>query len=120
MKFFLDTYALIEIAEGNDDFKKYLESESITLKNNLVELYYFLLKKYGEDYANKSLQLFSKIAADYEINIIPEATKLRLKEKKKNFSYIDCLGYIFSRKYNYAFLTGDRSFSKFEGVEIVR
>lgn len=34
MKFFLDTYALIEIAEGNKNYEKYLDSEIITFKIN--------------------------------------------------------------------------------------
>ena len=44
MKYFLDTYALIEIAEGNLKYQKYLESDAVTLKDNLAELFYFLLK----------------------------------------------------------------------------
>lgn len=122
MKFFLDTYALIEIAEANDVFKKYLDSEAVTLKDNIVELYYYLLRRHGEAYANQSLNYFSQITEDFDLSIIPRAMKSRLAEKRrnKNFSYIDMLGYTFARKNNFIFITGDRSFSNFEGAEIVR
>ncbi|MBI2575503.1 PIN domain-containing protein [Candidatus Woesearchaeota archaeon] len=122
MKFFLDTYALIEMAEGNGSFDKYLDSECMTLKDNLAELYYYMLRRYGEEAADKELGYFSKIAADYNIAVIPHAVKLRLLENKKgrNLSYIDVLGYAFARKNSFIFLTGDRAFAKLEGVEIVR
>ncbi len=122
MRFFLDTYALIEMAEGNGSFNKYLDSECVTLKNNMAELYYFLLKKYGEDYADKAFNSFLAIARDFSDTVIPPAMKLRLLEKRngRNFSYIDVLGYMHARKNHFIFLTGDRSFSKLDGVEIER
>ena len=45
MKYFLDTYALIEIAEGNKDYARYVDADVVTLKNNIAELFYFYLKK---------------------------------------------------------------------------
>ncbi len=120
MKLFLDTYALIEISEGNDTFKKYLDSEAVTLKDNLAELYYYLFRKYGEEYADKSHSFFSKISKDLDNAIIPPAMRFRYKEKNKHFSYIDCLGYTYAIKNDLVFLTGDRSFAKFNGVEIAR
>ncbi|MBI3052263.1 PIN domain-containing protein [Candidatus Woesearchaeota archaeon] len=122
MKFFLDTYALIELSEGNGSFSKYLESECVTLKNNMAELYYYLLRKYSEESAEQSLAFFLPIAGDFNESIIPSAMKLRLAERSqgKKFSYIDVLGYLYARKNNFIFLTGDRAFSKLPGVSIER
>ena len=120
MKYFLDTYALIEIAEGNPKYQKYLESDAVTLKDNLAELYYFLLKKYDEKVADFFLDKFSKLTDELSITIIAKAMVFRYKHAKKRFSYIDCLGYIYALEDKRIFLTGDRSFNSMQNVEIIR
>lgn len=120
MKYFLDTFALIEIAEGNQKYQKYLESDTITLKDNLAELYYFLLKKYDEKTADFFLDKFSRIAVELPISIIAKAMVFRHKHAKTRFSYIDCLGYIYTLENKRFFLTGDRAFHGMQNVEIVR
>ena len=120
MKYFLDTYALIEIAEGNPTYQKYLDSDSITLKDNLAELYYFLLKKYDDKTADIFLDNFSRIAAEFPISIIAKAMVFRHKHTNTRFSYIDCLGYNYALENKRLFLTGDRAFTDMEDVELVR
>ncbi len=120
MKYFLDTYALIEIAEGNPKYQKYIDSDAVTLKDNLAELYYFLLKKYDEKTANFFLDQFSRITVELSIPNIANAMIFRYKHTKTRFSYIDCLGYIYAQENKRFFLTGDRAFEGVENVEIVR
>lgn len=120
MNYFFDTYALIEIAEGSIRYKKYLESDAVTLKDNLAELYYFLLKKYDEKTADFFLDKFSRIAVELPISIIGKAMAFRHKHMNTRFSYIDCLGYIYALENKILFLTGDRAFIDMENVELVR
>jgi len=120
MDYFLDTYALIEIAEGNKNYEKYLESDSVTLKDNLAELFYFLLKKYDEKIALSFFEKFLKIAVDLPPAVIPRAMIFRHHHIKKHFSYIDCLGYCYALSTKRLFLTGDRAFQGLEKVEVVR
>jgi len=120
MKYFLDTYSLIEIAEGNTKHQKYLETDAVTLKDNLAELFYFLLKKYDEKTADFFLDKFSRIAVEVPITIIAKAMIFRYKHRKIRFSYIDCLGYIYALENKRFFLTGDRAFEDMENVELVR
>lgn len=120
MRYFLDTYALIEIAEGSPNYQKYLESDAVTLKDNLAELHYFLLKKYDDKTAEFFLNQFSKIAVELPVPIIAKAMIFRHKHVKIRFSYIDCLGYICSLEDKRIFLTGDRAFEGMENVELVR
>ena len=120
MKYFLDTYALIEIAEGRPKYQKYLESDAVTLKDNLAELYYFLLKKYDEKTASFFLDKFFRIAAELPIPIIAKAMVFRHEHAKTRFSYIDCLGYAYALENKRFFLTGDRAFEDMENVELVR
>jgi|SRR3989339_1292804 len=120
MRYFLDTYALMEIAEGNPDYQKYLESDAVTLKDNLAELFYSLLKKYNEKTAYFFLDKFSKIAEEFPITIIAKAMIFRYKYEKTRFSYIDCLGYIYALENKRFFLTGDKAFKGMVNVELVR
>jgi len=120
MKYFLDTYALIEIAEGSPKYQKYLESDAITLKDNLAELFYFLLKKYDETTANFFLDKFAKLVVELPMAIIAKAMVFRHKHAKAKFSYIDCFGYVYAVESKRFFLTGDRAFKSMENVELVR
>ena len=120
MRYFLDTYALIEIAEGNPNYEKYLESDSATLKENLAELYYFLLKKYNQKTADFFFEKFSRIALDLPIGVISKAMTFRYQNSKTRFSYIDCFGYIYALENKRLFLTGDRGFQGMKSVELVR
>lgn len=120
MRYFLDTYALIEIAEGSPKYQKYLDSDAVTLKDNLAELYYFLLRKYDEKTADFFLDKFSKIGVELPIAIIAKAMVFRHNYTKTRFSYIDCLGYAYALENKRFFLTGDRAFEDMENVELVR
>ena len=119
MDYFLDTYALIEIAKGNLAYQKYQERSIVTLRYNLAELYYILLKDYDKKTADFFLDKFAKIAAELPFNVISSAMEFKLKNKNTNFSYIDCLGYAYSLEEK-NFLTGDRAFSAMKNAEIVR
>lgn len=120
MKFFLDTYALIEIVKGNQKFQKYVESDAITLKDNLAELYYYLLRTYDENFADDALEKFSRLVVEYPIELIPKSMKFRYVHKVLKLSYIDCLGYTYALQNKRFFLTGDRAFKDMKSVEIVR
>ena len=44
----------------------------------------------------------------------------RIDNKGKNFSFFDCVGYVFAIENNIKFITGDREFQSMEGVEFVK
>src|SRR3989344_1871780 len=119
MRYFLDTYALIEIANGNPDYKKYLEDEAVTFKGNLAELYYFFLRQYDLNKAIDSFNKFSKIVEELPLIVIPHTVTFKFKYKKMRLSYIDCFGYIYALESGRVFLTGDRAFKGMKNVEIV-
>src|SRR3989344_8334900 len=110
MKFFLDTYALIELSIGNKKYEKYLESDVVTLKDNFAELFYFLLRKYDEKTAQYFFNRFSRVAVELPIEIIPKSMIFKHSHKDTHFSYIDCLGYTYALESKRFFLTGDRAF----------
>ena len=122
MDFFLDTYAMIEIAKGNKNYEPYLDKVFITTKYNLAELHYFLLTNFDLSLADSHLKKFSAYAVDFGIDVISKAMVLRrnLRTKKMKISYIDCLGYMVAVSNSVKFLSGDHHFESLTDVEFVQ
>ncbi len=119
--FFLDTYALYELALGNESYKKYFTGvESITTIMNLYELYYSLLRDNLSLIAENFLERFLPVCVGIEPKLIKEAAVFRLQNKKLDLSYIDALGYVIAKKHNAKFLTGDEKFRNIDNVEFVK
>src|SRR3989344_7971297 len=115
MKYFFDTYALIEIAKNNPDYVNYSDNIVITTIFNLAELYYIILKDFGEERAKKVYYKFKECANEISDDIIFGAMKLKLKNK--DLSYTDCIGYSYALRQDLKFLTGDKAFENMENVE---
>ena len=120
--FFFDTYALYEIAKGSESYAPYSGHVAImTTKLNLMELFYGLLLKHGEGIANKYFDYFLQYCVGISDEIIKRAMAFRAANKKsKEFSYVDCVGYILSLELKATFLTGDGAFKDMPNVEFVR
>ena len=58
VKYFLDTYALIEMIKGNKNYSFYSKAELFTSIFNLYELYYNLLREEGEEIARNYFSKF--------------------------------------------------------------
>ncbi|MEK6943562.1 MAG: PIN domain-containing protein [Nanoarchaeota archaeon] len=118
--FFCDTYALIEIIGGNENYKKYENSALVTSEFNLMELYYHLLRVYGKEKANRYFDYWLGFCVDLTHTAIKIGMEIKLANKKEKLSYIDCVGYAFSLEREMHFLTGDSKFKTKEGVEFVK
>ena len=119
MKYFFDTYAIIEIIEENKNYDKYKEEEIITSILNVGELYYALLKKNAEA-AEIWHEKLKQSAVLVDAEIIKKAMKFRFENKNKKFSLVDGAGYIIAKERGLRFLTGDEGFKNFENVEFVK
>jgi len=119
--YFFDTYAFYEIIEGNLEYKPYTKDVAvITTKLNLMELYYGLFILYGKETAEKYFDEFVEYCIDIDDTTIKQAMEFRSLHKRRNLSYIDCLGYILAKNRNIKFLTGDKEFSEFDNVKFVK
>jgi len=122
MQYFLDTYALIEIAKQNPDYKDYTMSpiEAGTTIFNIMELHFYYLKHFGNEEAEKIYNLVNPLVISIDDDIIKDANKLKLANNKKRLSFTDCIGYVTALKLNLKFVTGDYAFKGLENVEFVR
>src|SRR3989344_9696317 len=113
----LDTYALIEISKGNPKFEEYLNVDFVINDLTMAELYSVLLREEGEkaaDYWFKKLERYSLLVIR---EILIEAIKFRYIHRKQDISFFDAVGYIFSIKNGYYFVTGDKEFENLPNVE---
>ena len=117
VSYFLDTYALIEIIKGNTNYKNISNEKLYTSLFNLYELYYALLRDYNEEIAKKYFFQFKDLLLPMKDSYIFSASSFKLKNKKLNMSYADCLGYCMALGNNLKFVTGDKAFKDF--VEVV-
>jgi len=117
---FFDSYAILEIINGNSNYEKYSQEIIITNYLNLSEIFYSLLKRVNEKIAKQIIENLDIefINMDKEISI--NAALFKEKHKKKKLSYADCIGYVTALKSKLKFLTGDKEFKKLNNVEFVR
>jgi predicted nucleic acid-binding protein len=118
--YFFDTYALYEYVEGSDNYKRFTSVVILTTQLNLMELYYGLLVKYDKTRAEFYYSLFSPYVIELDDTTIKEAMFFRKEFRKRNLSYIDCLGYIMAKRRGVKFLTGDKEFEDMDNVEFVK
>ena len=118
--YFFDSYAIIEILNGNENYKKYNNCIIITTKLNLFEVFYSLLKNVGDEKAGFFMDNYYELAIDFNKNVIKKAAEFRLKHRKRKLSMTDCIGYILSLELGIKFLTGDKEFKDLGNVEYVK
>lgn len=115
-----DTYALLEVLEGNSAYRKYSEHSGVIINHFIfAEFCYAIIRKYPPDYTDYAAKLKSKISIIPTAKIM-EAMKFRYKHKKLKLSMTDCISYMQAQNQGIRFLTGDRQFANMSGVEFVK
>ncbi len=116
----LDTYALMEIMNENSKFANYLNSNFVIADMTLAEFYGVILREHGEEKADFWKKKLESYAEQVSLLILKEAVKFRYKNKEKNLSWVDAIGYVFAKQNNHLFVTGDKEFEDLEGVEYIK
>lgn len=116
----MDTYALVEIAEANPKFAPYLNVEFVITELTLAEFYGVLLRDKNLETAEYWYKVFEPYGVPVEKALLIEAVRFRYQHRKSDISFFDAVGYIFATKHGYPFLTGDKEFENFAGVEFVK
>jgi len=120
MKYFFDSYAVVEIIKGNPSYARYMQDEVVLTIFNLAEIYWSSLNKLGEEAAEEIYNQYKPSMIDIDDDALKRAIKFRKQHKHKNLSYADCIGYCLALQHNLKFLTGDKEFKNFDNVEFVQ
>ncbi len=111
---------MIEIIEGNPNYKPLLSGEFYTSIFHLYELYYAIFRDYGSKDAQERYLFFTQFAARVKDEHVFVASKFKLLHKRKRISYADAIGYAMAKEMGAKFLTGDEQFEKMDNVEYVK
>lgn len=118
--FVADTYAFVEIINGNQNYMQYVDFPVVTTTLHLLELYYHVLRLSGEEVADFYLIKYGNLVVSITPAIIKRSMLFRRQFSKDNLSYADCVGYALAQELGCKFLTGDIKFKGKDGVEFVR
>ena len=118
--FCLDTYALVEIALGNEKFTKYFDKQFVIPDLILAEFYGVELRVNNEATADYWYRKLSTYSVPVPKEVLIQGVKFRFTNKEKNLSFFDAVGYIFAKKSGLLFVTGDKEFEGLPGVEFVK
>lgn len=66
------------------------------------------------------MKKYSKLLADFDLDVVKQAAILKIKKSRDNLSLVDCIGYVISLKSGIKFLTGDEKFRNLPNVEFVK
>ena len=111
MRYFFDTYALIELL-ARKDFLRYSAKGFVTSRWNLAELLVVDLREHGEAAARQHFRRFLGACEDPTDEDLFQAALFReaQRKRKRMLSYVDALGYVLARRLSLRFLTGDQAF----------
>lgn len=120
-KYFFDSYAVIEILKENPNYHRFLGYPITIALFNLAEIYWHCINDPKlESEAESLYSKFKRGVVEIDDETLKQAVKFRKEHKKKDLSYTDCIGYMYAKKHNMKFLTGDKGFEKIENVEYVK
>ncbi len=120
LTFFFDTYALVELVKENPAYAPYKEANIVTTQFNLAELYWCVLNDFGESKADHIFEVFRRSMVEVDDDTLKSAVKFRKDHKKRDLSYTDCIGYLYAKRHELKFLTGDKEFQDLPDVEFVK
>lgn len=121
MKYFYDSYAVIEYIKNNIKFVPYFEEDSGVLTiMNAMGVYYSSLLEAGTEKASLVIDKLWPLIISPSKEAVKKAMQFRIAHKKRKLSYTDCLGYILALEMKVKFLTGDKEFQDLDNVEFVR
>jgi predicted nucleic acid-binding protein len=121
--FFADSYALIEMLKGNENYRSFHTGHLVTTEFNICEVAFAVCRDYPDN-AQRVIALVRAMVIVQETTDTDYCSGAILKKevsgKGKKLSTIDCVGYSVARRLDIPFLTGDREFSDMEHVKFVR
>ena len=116
----LDSYALVEIREGNKKFEHLLSGDFQIVDLTISEFYGLLYLRNGKETANKWIIKLRQMCVSASLETLIKAREFKIQNPKKDLSFIDCVGYIYAKDKGYVFVTGDKEFQNLPNVEYIK
>ncbi len=108
------------IANGDPAFAKYITEDFVIPDTTLAEFHWVLLRDFSEQLAKEWSEKLAPYSKPADRELLLAATRFRFRYRKKNLSFFDAVGYVFSQRRRCAFVTGDEAFRELPGVEFLK
>jgi predicted nucleic acid-binding protein len=121
--YFADSYALIEMLKGNENYRSFESERLITTEFNICEAGFAICRNYPTKASPvlKTVRKMVTLQATREEDYCSGAARRKeASGQGKKLSTIDCVGYSVANRLNIPFLTGDREFADMDNVQFVR
>jgi hypothetical protein len=115
-----DTYALMALANGNSAYAAYQHEEFFIPDTTLAEFSWLLLRDFNADMREIWMSALEPYARPVDQDLLVGAMEFRYKNRKKDISFFDAVGYAVSLRERCPFVTGDEAFKGMENVEFVK
>jgi len=120
VSYFFDSYAIIELLKGNENYSKFRDFPATISQWNLAEIYYNSIINLVLGNPEEIYNIYKDAVIEIDDDSLKEAMRFRKENKKKDVSYTDCIGYIYAMRNGLKFLTGDKEFENMPNVEFVK
>jgi len=121
--YFADSYALIEMLKGNENYRQFQNERLVTTEFNICEVGFAVCRNYPENASRvlKTVRKMVTLQATRDEDYCAGAEKKKAASGQgKKLSTIDCVGYSVANRLDIPFLTGDREFADMDNVQFVR
>jgi len=121
--YFADSYALIEMIKGNENYRPFQSERLVTTEFNICEVGFAVCRDYPANAPGvlETLRKMVILQATRDDDYCSGAARRKQASMEgKKLSTIDCVGYSVANRLDIPFLTGDREFAGMENVEFVR
>ncbi|MFQ6106255.1 MAG: PIN domain-containing protein [Thermoplasmata archaeon] len=119
-RFFFDTYALVELAQGKPSYERFRDVPVVTELCNLYELIHAFAGAVPEGRIRTFIDDLNPNLLEPDLDDLFRASDFKRAHRRRRISYVDALGYVLARKHGLTFLTGDKEFERMENIEFVR
>ena len=118
--YFFDTYAIVEVLKGSPQYSIFKQSRITVTVFNLAELHYKIRRDFDKETADQVLADYLPFVIAVSETIIRAASEFKLIHRRRDLSLADAIGYVAALQLGIKFLTGDKQFEDFPGVEFVK
>jgi len=120
-RLFHDTFALLELANGNPAYVPYAGLPVYTHQFNVYEFVAAgLRERHSEAAVREQVHAMNPNLLEATLDDLIRASHFRLEHASRRLSYVDALGYVLAKRHGLRFLTGDRQFQDLPRVEFAR
>ena len=117
---YLDTYALMELMQGNPHYQPIINEPFMVCDVTLAEFYVTVLRDHGISTAQQYIQRFLPFQEASSLEILIKGVSFRQEKKKSNISFFDAVGYQHAVHNKGIFVTGDSAFKELPSVKFIK